>query len=57
MTSARPAAVVRNALAAADRVKPAAEGLGPATAAAQHRVAWESSFSTLLAALGLDDRP
>ena len=40
----------------ADRVKPAAEGLGPPTAAAQHRAAWESSFSTLLAALGLDDR-
>ena len=48
--------VVRNALAAADRVKPAAEGLGPPTAAGQHRAAWESSFSTLLAALGLDDR-
>jgi processive 1,2-diacylglycerol beta-glucosyltransferase len=56
VTSARPAAVVRNALAAADRVKPAAEGLGPPAAAAQHRAAWESSFSTLLAALGLDDR-
>ena len=56
VTSARPAAVVRNALAAADRVKPAAEGLGPPTAAAQHRAAWESSFGTLLAALGLDDR-
>jgi processive 1,2-diacylglycerol beta-glucosyltransferase len=56
VTSARPAAVVRNALAAADRVKPAAEGLGPPAAAAQHRAAWESSFSALLAALGLDDR-
>jgi processive 1,2-diacylglycerol beta-glucosyltransferase len=56
VTSARPAAVVRNALAAADRVKPAAEGLGPPAAAAQHRAAWESSLNTLLAALGLDDR-
>jgi UDP-N-acetylglucosamine:LPS N-acetylglucosamine transferase len=56
VTSARPAAVVRNALAAADRVKPAAEGLGPPAAAAQHQAAWESSLNTLLAALGLDDR-
>jgi hypothetical protein len=48
--------VVRNALAAADRIKPAADDLGPATAAAQHQAAWESSFSTALAALGLEDR-
>ncbi|MGP7996450.1 MAG: MGDG synthase family glycosyltransferase [Streptosporangiaceae bacterium] len=54
VTSARPAAVVRNALAAADRIKPAAEGLGPATAAAQYQAAWESSFSAALAALGLE---
>ena len=54
VTSAQPAAVVRNALAAADRIKPAAEGLGPAAAAAQHRAAWESSLRTALAALGLD---
>ena len=53
VTSAQPAAVVRNALAAADRIKPAAEGLGPAAAAAQHRDAWESSLRTALAALGL----
>jgi processive 1,2-diacylglycerol beta-glucosyltransferase len=54
VTSAQPAAVVRNALAAADRIKPAAEDLSLATAAAQHQAAWESSFSTALSMLGLD---
>jgi hypothetical protein len=47
---------VRNALAAADRIKPAAEGFGPVDAAQRHRAAWESSFSAALAALGLDAR-
>ena len=52
VTSARPAAVVRSALAAADQLKPVADDLGAATAAARHRAAWEMSFSTALAGLG-----
>jgi processive 1,2-diacylglycerol beta-glucosyltransferase len=53
VTSARPAAVVRSALAAADRIKPVADDLAPAAAAAQHRAAWERAFSAVLAGLGL----
>ncbi len=46
VTSARPAEVVRNALAALDRVKPAAAG--PARA----RSGWETAFTGALAAIG-----
>lgn len=52
VTSAQPAAVVRSALAVADRAKPVADDLGPATAAAQHRAAWDAALRTALATLG-----
>lgn len=52
VTSARAADVVRNALAVADRIKPAADGPGQAEAR-RSRGGWEDAFSAALAGLGL----
>jgi hypothetical protein len=52
VTSARAADVVRNALAVADRIKPAADGPGQAEAR-RPRGGWEDAFSTARAGLGL----
>jgi processive 1,2-diacylglycerol beta-glucosyltransferase len=54
VTSARPADVVRNALAAVEGAKPPSEdvGDGPATHSRSLR-AWETSFSAALSAVGL----